>query len=61
MSKRPIGSLIAIQKGGKVYMGFVASHEGETCTVDVIADDVYRGARPQGLTGNAITGGATHE
>ena len=45
MSKHPVGSLIAIKKEGKVYMGFVVSHdEGETCTVDVIADDVYRGA-----------------
>lgn len=42
-----MGSLIAIQSGdGKVYMGVVSSSEDDSCTVDVIADGVYRGAVP---------------
>lgn len=47
MSKYQIGSLIAIQGGdGKVYMGIVSSNGTASCTVDVIADDIYRGAKP---------------
>lgn len=47
MSKHSVGSLIAIQSGdGKVYMGIVSASEGDGCTVDVIADGVYRGAPP---------------
>lgn len=50
MTKHPIGSLIAIRDaGGKVYMGIVSSSEVNACTVDVIADGIYRGAALGGL------------